>query len=116
MVKSFRGQEFNMIDLATKNSSNMSIGNVRMNGRGDLIGADGKVVKTREEQIAEYMEKHNIQTGTASIKKSEPTETHPEPSSEILEVTPIKPNKKKEKVIEEKLVEEPAPEVVFDGE
>lgn len=109
MVKSFRGKEFNMIELATKNSANMSIGNVRMNGRGDLIGADGKVVKTREEQIKEYMEKHSVQTGTASIKKSEPVVEQPE-------VTPVKASKKKEKMIEEKLVEEPAPEVVFDGE
>jgi hypothetical protein len=42
--------------LLSKNETMPAVGNVRMNARGDELGAGGVVVKKREDIVAEYYE------------------------------------------------------------
>lgn len=51
---SMRGKEIDLEKLALKNEQEPAVGNAKMNARGDLIGQGGKVVKTREELLADY--------------------------------------------------------------
>ena len=53
-VISMRGQVVDMARLAAENASQVAIGNASMNARGDLLGASGKVVKTREDITRDY--------------------------------------------------------------
>ena len=51
---SVRGKEIDMERLSLKNETAPAVGNARMNARGDELGAGGKIVKTREQILAEY--------------------------------------------------------------
>ena len=51
---SMRGKEVDLDKLALKNEKEPAVGNAKMNARGDIIGAGGKVVKTREEILQDY--------------------------------------------------------------
>lgn len=53
-VTSMRGEVVDMNRLAAKNETTVALGNASMNARGDLLGAGGKVVKTREQLSAEF--------------------------------------------------------------
>ena len=55
MAKSFRGKEVNIDLLRENNSKTLAVGNMRVNGRGDLIGRAGKILKTREQLENEYV-------------------------------------------------------------
>ena len=49
-----QGREVDMDSLLQKNETIPAVGNVRMNARGDELGQGGKVVRTREEIVAQY--------------------------------------------------------------
>jgi hypothetical protein len=69
MVRSYRGKEVDMISLAKKYEKNMALGNAHMNGKGDILGRNGKIVKTREEQLKEYYEGNRQHEMTINLKK-----------------------------------------------
>jgi hypothetical protein len=54
--KTMRGREVDMDQLLEKNQLMPAVGNVRMNARGDELGAGGKIVKKREDAINAYYE------------------------------------------------------------
>lgn len=56
IYKTMQGREIDMDALLAKNETMPAVGNVRMNARGDELGAGGQVVRTREEVVAEYYE------------------------------------------------------------
>jgi hypothetical protein len=57
-VKSMRGKEVDMEKLNLKNEMTPAVGNMKVNARGDELGKGGKVVKTREEILADYYKKN----------------------------------------------------------
>lgn len=57
--RTMQGKEIDMEKLSLKNETTIAVGNVRMNARGDELGPGGKIVKTREQILAEYYEKSN---------------------------------------------------------
>lgn len=63
MVRSAKGKEVNMVELAKKHAKDVALGNAHMNANGDLLGRGGKVVKTRAELATEYHTK-----GTNKVK------------------------------------------------
>lgn len=68
MVKSYRGVEVDLNALAKKYEKTIALGNAHFNGKGDLIGRGGKVIKTREEQLKEYEEANvKVQKGTVML-------------------------------------------------
>lgn len=52
--RTMQGREVDMDQLLQKNETVPAVGNVRMNARGDELGEGGKVVRTREEIVAQY--------------------------------------------------------------
>lgn len=67
MVKSNKGKEVNMEALMIQNQNAVALGNARMNARGDQLGRNGKVEKTREELAAEYNTKPTNAAVNASL-------------------------------------------------
>jgi hypothetical protein len=53
IYKTARGVEIDMIKMVQKNEMELAVGNARVNARGDRIGPNGQIIKTREEILAE---------------------------------------------------------------
>lgn len=51
---SVRGREIDMDKLSLQNETLPAVGNVRVNARGDELGAGGKVIRTREQILQDY--------------------------------------------------------------
>ena len=47
-----------MEKLSLRNELTPAVGNVRVNARGDEIGEGGKIVKTKEQILAEYYQRN----------------------------------------------------------
>ena len=54
IYRTFQGKEVDMDQLLQKNETMPAVGNIRVNARGDELGPDGKIIKTREEILGEY--------------------------------------------------------------
>jgi hypothetical protein len=52
--RSMQGKVVDMGKLIAKNELTPAVGNARVNARGDELGPGGKIVRTREEIMAEY--------------------------------------------------------------
>ena len=57
--RTMQGREVDMDQLLQKNETMPAVGNVRMNARGDELGQGGKIVRTREEVVAQYNKDKN---------------------------------------------------------
>ena len=55
---SMRGREVDLEKLAMKHETTPAVGNAKVNARGDQLGPGGKIVKTREEILADYYAKN----------------------------------------------------------
>jgi hypothetical protein len=51
---SVRGKEIDMEKLSLRNETIPAVGNLKVNARGDELGAGGKIVRTREQILADY--------------------------------------------------------------
>lgn len=51
---SVRGKEVDMEKLAIKNELTPAVGNMKVNARGDEIGTGGKIIRTREQVLADH--------------------------------------------------------------
>jgi hypothetical protein len=51
---SVRGKEIDMEKLSLRNETEIAVGNIRVNARGDELGPGGQIVKTREQVLEEY--------------------------------------------------------------
>jgi hypothetical protein len=56
MVRSMQGKEIDMDKLMRQNELMPAVGNVKVNARGDELGPGGKIVRKREDILAEYYE------------------------------------------------------------
>lgn len=72
MVKSFRGRNVDMLSIAKKHGDNVALGNGHYNGRMDVL-ENGKVVKTREEVLADWYKTHTVETVVQDLKESKDT-------------------------------------------
>jgi hypothetical protein len=57
-----QGKEIDMGKLIAQNEMSVAVGNMKVNARGDQLGAGGQIIKTRE-QLAAEREKSNDSTG-----------------------------------------------------
>jgi len=53
IYRTMQGKEIDMGKLVNQNEMTVAVGNMRVNARGDRLGAGGKVVQTREEVLAD---------------------------------------------------------------
>jgi hypothetical protein len=54
VYRSMQGKEVDLDKLRNKNETTLAVGNVRMNARGDELGPGGKIIRKREDVMAEY--------------------------------------------------------------
>jgi len=66
--RSMRGKIVDMEKLTKQNELMPAVGNMRVNARGDQLGEGGKIIKKREEIVAEY---YKDTTSDANPKKGE---------------------------------------------
>jgi hypothetical protein len=66
-----QGKEIDMEKMSLKNELAVAIGNMRVNARGDELGAGGKIVRTREQILQDYYKNNNraVQEEVPSRKK-----------------------------------------------
>ena len=68
--RTMQGKEVDMEKLALVNELTPAVGNARVNARGDELGPGGKIVKKREEIVAEYYEKNSKSVNYLLIRTS----------------------------------------------
>jgi hypothetical protein len=51
---SMRGKEIDMEKMGLRFEKTPAVGNMKVNARGDEIGPGGKVIRTREQVLADY--------------------------------------------------------------
>ena len=54
IVKTKNGSQVDMSALILKNETMPAVGNAKLNARGDEIGSDGQIIKTREQILQDY--------------------------------------------------------------
>lgn len=54
IYRSANGKEVDIEKLRAKNELTPAVGNARVNARGDELGPGGKIIRKREEVMAEY--------------------------------------------------------------
>lgn len=57
--RTLQGKEIDMEKLSLKNETAPAVGNMKVNARGDELGPGGKIVRTREEILADYYKKNS---------------------------------------------------------
>jgi hypothetical protein len=70
MVKAYRtmrGREVDFEKLSLRNENTPAVGNMRVNARGDELGAGGKIIKTREQILADYYQNNPRSVDTVGI-------------------------------------------------
>ena len=70
MVRSMQGKEVDMDKIVRQHELAPAVGNARVNARGDELGPGGKIVRKREDIVAEYYE-----TNPKAKKEVEPIKT-----------------------------------------
>lgn len=61
VYRTMQGKLIELDLLRARNELVPAVGNAKLNARGDLIGKGGKIVKTREQIVAEYYNKDKNQ-------------------------------------------------------
>ena len=70
MVKAYRtmrGREVDFEKLSLRNENTPAVGNMRVNARGDELGAGGKIVRTREQILADYYQNNPRSVDTVGV-------------------------------------------------
>ena len=105
VYKSMQGKQVDMDLLRQKNELTPAVGNARVNARGDELGPGGKIIRKREDVMADYYRDNpNLVADEQHVaKKAEPVEA-------VVNETPVakKATKKveKETVVEDEWVED----------
>jgi len=72
MVRSFRGVQVDMEKLINQQGDAMSLGNTKLNGRGDVV-KHGKIVETRAERLKKWLELHKEERATVNLAEDKET-------------------------------------------
>lgn len=68
--KTMQGKEIDLDQLRNRNEMTLAVSNVRVNARGDELGPGGKIIRRREEIMAEYHAAHpDAVQSTKSVQK-----------------------------------------------
>lgn len=83
IYRSMQGKIVDLEKLSAKNELTPAIGNARVNARGDELGPGGKIIRKREDVMAEYYAKNpNAVKDETGRKMVTPAATVPEVSEE----------------------------------
>jgi hypothetical protein len=96
--RTMQGKEIDMEKLVQSNELTPAIGNMKVNARGDELGAGGKIIRKREEIVADYYNTEPVKTKKASVAKPAPV-TETVKTVEAVEV--VEPVVSKKKTVSE---------------
>ena len=65
--RTMRGREVDFEKLNLRNETTPAVGNMRVNARGDELGAGGKIVRTREQILADYYQNNPRSVDTVGV-------------------------------------------------
>ena len=65
--RTMRGREVDFEKLSLRNETTPAVGNMRVNARGDELGAGGKIVRTREQILADYYQNNPRSVDTVGV-------------------------------------------------
>ena len=78
--RTMQGRQIDMGKLQAQNELMPAVGNLKVNARGDETGPGGKIVRTREQIMAEYYEQNpNATPDPTSSTKEKSAEVKPNP-------------------------------------
>ena len=98
---SYRGHPVDMDKKKKKFEKEIALGNARMNAKGDIVGKGGKIIKTREQQLAEYKEANApIKIGKVNISNEEIDLNDVAEAKPVLKRPEVEGGKRKKKVQE----------------
>ena len=97
---SMQGKKIDMDLLRKKNELTPAVGNVRVNGRGDELGAGGKIIKKREDVVKDY---YNNSSSPVADEPSHLETTVATPAPVVAETTKTKTSSKKTSKAQQKV-------------
>jgi hypothetical protein len=119
MYRTMQGRMIDIEKLRAANESIPAVGNMKVNARGDVLGAGGQVVTSKETIIRKYYEQpKGMVDDTPTKNKPTPAPTV-EPVKTIQKMTPVakrevkKTQPKPESVVEQKVEVETTPVTTF---
>jgi outer membrane biosynthesis protein TonB len=119
MYRTMQGRMVDIEKLRAANESIPAVGNMKVNARGDVLGAGGQVVIPKETVMRKYYEQpKGMVDDTPTKNKPTPAPTA-EPVKTIQKMTPVakkevkKTQPKPEPVVEQKVETEPTPVETF---
>ena len=71
VYKSMQGKQIDMDMLRKRNELTPAVGNARVNARGDELGPGGKIVRNKEDVVAEYYQNAKGVKDEMAVKKSD---------------------------------------------
>jgi hypothetical protein len=92
--KMYRTMQGRMVDIEKLRASNenvKAVGNMNVNARGDIIGASGRVVKTKEEQIKEYYDAPKGQVSDARTRTVRESRPQSIPQQQVVQTQVVNP-------------------------
>ncbi len=67
---SMQGKEIDMEKLALRNELSVAVGNMKVNARGDELGAGGKITRTREQILQDYYKNNDRAVSEETTKRT----------------------------------------------
>jgi hypothetical protein len=83
VYKTMQGKTVDMDLLRQRNELTPAVGNVRVNARGDELGAGGKIIKKREDVMKEHYSKNTPVADEIAVKKKDLTDDWVEPAPKV---------------------------------
>jgi len=79
--RTMNGRSVDMDKLRSQNELTPAVGNMKVNARGDELGAGGKIVRTREQIVSSYYESNPKATPDADVPTTEPVQQQSVPNN-----------------------------------
>jgi hypothetical protein len=83
-----QGKEIDLDQLRARNEMTLAVGNVKVNARGDELGPGGKIIRKREEIMAEYHAAHPEAVQSKKPAKKEEVQVPPNSGLDDEDNTP----------------------------
>ena len=89
MYRTMQGRMVDIDQLRTANESIRAVGNMKVNARGDVLGANGQVITPKSQVIKQYYEqpKGKVSEGPGSIKQTPAPQ--PQPQAKAVETKTV---------------------------
>ena len=92
--KLYRTMQGRMVDIEKLRASNenvKAVGNMSVNARGDILGAGGQIIKSKEEQMKEYYDAPKGQVSDARTRTVRESRPQPIPQQQVVQTQVVNP-------------------------